>query len=398
LYDWIKAKNTWIFDLNKTGSANNTTMQLFDAGGNNCNEITDLLNTILGTGDNTVSFDLTDWNNDGYTDIAAFKKQATSTGMTEIYVLDGKNNYQSFLYQAATGLTYMNVNDHICLADYNGDNKPDIWCINHNSTSSNKTEIYVLDGNNPQSFLLQTYTGLPLIPNTINDFCIYDYDNDKRPDLWFIQKQGANNKTEIQILKNTTNINTTFKNFAAYIPSGLSAKDANWSFDVADYNRDGTADVVAVDRLGSDGKIDVHVLNGVGGFQSFLLETNTPMPSGNANHTYLLDDGTKATGLGYVAAPVAVTDETTSISNNIESKGFTVYPNPTTNELHIQLPLSVSERVNVRIYDMMGKLVLNNDYNAMNLINLSVSNFNKGLYLIQITSGSEVFQSKFGKE
>jgi hypothetical protein len=91
-------------------------------------------------------------------------------------------------------------------------------------------------------------------------------------------------------------------------------------------------------------------------------------------------------------------DNITGISDATPLASAAVYPNPTTNELHIQLPLSVSERVNVRIYDMMGKLVLNNDYNALNLINLSVGNFNKGLYLIQITSGSEVFQSKFGKE
>lgn len=91
-------------------------------------------------------------------------------------------------------------------------------------------------------------------------------------------------------------------------------------------------------------------------------------------------------------------DNITGISDVTPLQSASVYPNPTTNELNIQLPLSVSEKVNVKIYDMMGKLVLNNDFNALNLINLSVSNFNKGLYLVQVTSGSQVFQSKFGKE
>lgn len=88
----------------------------------------------------------------------------------------------------------------------------------------------------------------------------------------------------------------------------------------------------------------------------------------------------------------------TGINDAIALENAAVYPNPTSSELNIQLPLSVSEKVNVKIYDVVGKLILNNDYSASNLLNLNVSNFNKGLYIVQITSGSQMFQSKFGKE
>ena len=88
----------------------------------------------------------------------------------------------------------------------------------------------------------------------------------------------------------------------------------------------------------------------------------------------------------------------TGISDAKALESVALYPNPTTSELNIQLPLSASERVNVKIYNMVGKLVLNDDFNALNLLHVNVSNFSTGLYLVQITSGSQIFQSKFGKE
>lgn len=384
LVDWVKAKNTWIFDINKMGTATNTTFKLIDGGGNDCNAIIPAaVVTALGQADNTCSFDLTDWNMDGYTDIAVFKKQATSTGFTEIYVLDGKTNYQTFLFQSATAFTYMNLNDHIFLADYNGDKKPDIWYIGHNTTSSNMTEVHVVDGNNPQLFLLQDITALPLAPNTINDYCLYDYDGDKKVDLWYIQKQGASNKTEIRILKNTGGAGTFDTFFSAPIISVLPNTNANWTFEVTDYNRDGVADVVGIDRVGTSNKVDVQILNGVGNFQNFLLLMNTPMPSGNSNHAYLVDNGTGSVGTGYNGRPPVISGMTTKTE---ELDEVLVYPNPANDEVLIHLGDDAGKTLELTITPLNGGTVsLSKFYKASDIVlRVALDDLASGVYVLQL--------------
>jgi hypothetical protein len=79
-------------------------------------------------------------------------------------------------------------------------------------------------------------------------------------------------------------------------------------------------------------------------------------------------------------------------------ENVTIYPNPTTSNLAIQLPATVSQNVTVTVYDAVGKLVLANDYTSSNLIDLNVSNLTKGIYMMRVVSGSEVYQGKFSKE
>lgn len=390
--DWIKAKNTWIFAINKTGGTN-TTVQRFDGGGNEAKIVTSIGKTVLPQTDNTWSFDLTDWNSDGYTDIAAFKRQATGSGKTEIHVLDGKTNYMSFLFQSSTALDYLNPNDHICLADYNGDKMADIWFIAHNASGSSMTEVHILDGTNLQSFLLHQSTGLMLKPNSIDDFCVYDYDGDKRPDLWYIQKVGMSGKTEVHILKNTTDMNS-FKTFSANIATTLVTTNINWSFEVADYNRDGTVDVVGINRVGSNGKTDVHVLNGATSYQNFLLQVNTDMPTGTANYLYLVDEGTRSTGLGYSGARNA--DELSVLGMITESDEVIVYPNPARNKVLMNLGKHAGKSLELKVTSVTGSVFISRSYDHTDdQLKLSLEDLNSGVYIIQLNfPGNTVIQKK----
>lgn len=395
-FDWIKAKNTWIYDLNHQVGNPRMTLQLFDGGGNNAKFVTPAENTLLQVVDNTWSFHLTDWNNDGYMDIAGFKKQLTASGYTEINVLNGKTNFQSFLYQSQTILGPLSfLNDHICFADYNGDKKPEIWLIGHNSTATNMTELHLIDGNNLQSFMLQIPTGLGLAPNTIDDFCVYDYDGDKLVDLWYIKKQCPTNKTEVHILKNTNDANK-FKYFAANIATVLPITNANWSFDVADYNKDGIADLIGIDRIGVGGKIAVHVLDGATSFQTFLLQQITDMPSGTASHTYRVDGGTPATGIGYLGARVPSTT-TDSYHEITEVKDVVMYPNPTQNQVSISLGDYAGKPLNLTIVPISGGPVcLRKNYKTTDFqLSLSLENLNAGIYIVQLNfPGMGVVQKK----
>lgn len=52
-------------------------------------------------------------------------------------------------------------------ADYNRDGVLDLWVIKQQNTGTNSTEIHILNGKNPQEFLLQTGTALHETPNVI---------------------------------------------------------------------------------------------------------------------------------------------------------------------------------------------------------------------------------------
>ena len=73
-----------------------------------------------------------------------------------------------------------------------------------------------------------------------------------------------------------------------------------------------------------------------------------------------------------------------SINRNLTS--YDVYPNPFTNELNVQS----SEKVNLSVYTMDGKLLINKD--DVQNIELVTSNWSKGIYIVKV-EGSSAYQN-----
>lgn len=75
-------------------------------------------------------------------------------------------------------------------------------------------------------------------------------------------------------------------------------------------------------------------------------------------------------------------DEPTSINDVDHNKNLlTIFPNPTQNELHLNLRLGIEEK-EVNIYNLTGKIVYQNKLTSNTIIN--VSNWVSGIYLIKI--------------
>lgn len=68
-----------------------------------------------------------------------------------------------------------------------------------------------------------------------------------------------------------------------------------------------------------------------------------------------------------------------------------VYPNPASNQLQIQSPEQMDQ---IEIHDMNGKLVYST-YPSTNLIQLDVSNWESGLYVLKVLHNSDISISKF---
>ena len=70
--------------------------------------------------------------------------------------------------------------------------------------------------------------------------------------------------------------------------------------------------------------------------------------------------------------------ENNSISN------FNIYPNPTSNYIEInakQQPIS-----DIKIYDLSGKLLISNSYKSIFNVNVDISNFSKGIYILKLNN------------
>ena len=129
----------------------------------------------------------------GKLDIYCIKKIQTGSNSTEIHILNGNNNFQSFLFQSGTILHETDDNWNFEIGDYNINRRPNIYCIYKKITYSKYTEIYILNGDNYQSFSSNIITSLHETDNNW-EFLLRDYNNDGKLDLYCINKNSENIK------------------------------------------------------------------------------------------------------------------------------------------------------------------------------------------------------------
>ena len=142
-------------------------------------------------------------------------------------------------------------------------------------------------------------------------------------------------------------------------------------------------------RLNTDGSKDTSFNTGIGF---------------NNNAVYaieLLDDGKILVGGQFIsyngdnssAFLIALHTEQSLSSNSFNlDKTVVVYPNPVKDILNLQLN-NFSTMQSVKIYDLQGKIILEDKNNIIN-----VSNLAKGLYIVKVETEEREFSKKFIKE
>ena len=76
---------------------------------------------------------------------------------------------------------------------------------------------------------------------------------------------------------------------------------------------------------------------------------------------------------------------------------YTIFPNPAQNEVNIDFTLSSNKTVEVRVFDITGKLVTTNTFEGTEGLNknvLDISGLNKGIYILECNDGDKVRTSK----
>ncbi len=241
-------------------------------------------NTPLEQTEDNSKYLLGDYNKNGILDLYCIKQNNTLTKSTEVHILDGSNDYQSFLLQTGTPFYETGKNCSFLLGDYNKNGILDLYCIKKNKTGTNSTEVHILDGsNNFQSFLLQTGTCLHETGNNF-EFGLGDFNNNGILDLYCIKKYDTgNNNTEIHILNGSDN----FQSFLYQNKTELFATDDNYSFGISDYNNNGHPDIYCIKKFDeTTNTFEVHILNGENNYQSYLFASGNSSLKLNEDYVF----------------------------------------------------------------------------------------------------------------
>lgn len=189
-----------------------------------------------------LDFTLTDWNGDGTLDLVVIKKSYTSTNRTEVHIFSGASHFQEILLQYGTALEETDENWSFGMGKWGTGDKPDLFAIKRSDTGTNTTEVHILCGdNNFQSYLLQTSTGLHETDSQF-DFIVTDWNGDGRPDLVAVKKSRINGKcTEIHVLSGAS----TYKNFILRAELPIFKTSGLFEFAVADWTGNKKPDLIA---------------------------------------------------------------------------------------------------------------------------------------------------------
>ena len=217
----------------------------------NIGEFTNQVGTILHKTGKSFTFLLGDYNHDGNLDLYAISKSQTGSKSTEVHILSGKNNFQSWLLHTGTILHETGDNWEFCLGDYNHDGNLDLYAINKSQTGSKSTEVHILSGsNNFQSWLLHTGTILHETGNNWT-FGVSNYAGQGNKDLYAINKSQTGSKsTEVHILSGKNN----FQSWLMQTGTKLHETGDNFVFLTSGHN------LYAIKKDGSSNSTEVHCL------------------------------------------------------------------------------------------------------------------------------------------
>ncbi len=109
---------------------------------------------------------------------------------------------------------------------------------------------------------------------------------------------------------------------------------------------------------------------------------------------------------------------TYSNSNNVVRQGFiqpdvlskiididiplnleaTIYPNPFVKSISLSFTETVSNEIEVAVFDMVGRLVFSNNYNADQNIKIQLTNLSVADYILKVTANNKQFIKKILKK
>jgi len=96
----------------------------------------------------------------------------------------------------------------------------------------------------------------------------------------------------------------------------------------------------------------------------------------------------------YGSPNISFTDDCTLSDEDIALYDFNVFPNPVTNMINIETGFTLLKTITISLHDLQGKLLFQEVRTTSDLIQLEVSKFHQGIYILRLASDEHVVQKK----
>ncbi len=336
--------------------------------------------------DPTFSGDATfvDINNDTYLDVAITGMETVNWGyITKIF----KNNGDNTFTELNISLPGMNFG-RIKFADYDNDGFKD-FALNGWGGVDDSFYTKIFKNNGDETF---TESGIELTQVWIGDMAWGDYNADGNIDLVVSGTGGDGTERSTTIYKN--NGDGTFSDINATTSiTGVSHSSLEW----ADFDNDNDLDLLVIGAADFPGNgIYTYNIYNNAGTDQFIESTTADLTGSYYGDAKVGDiDGDNKIDMvitGYdendnKASNVYMNTTVAGINSEIFNT-TTVYPNPASNKLNISSNL---DNLAVSMYSVLGQKVYHSNENIKNI---DVSLFERGIYLLKITSGDHIFTQK----
>ncbi len=198
-----------------------------------------------------------DVDRDGLPDLVFIMTSGTASGKVEIHVASGKSNFQTRILETAT--TFDSESDGTwTLTDWNNDGSTDLVFLKTSNTPSGNVEVHIASGkSNYQTRILETATTFANDPAQV--WLLRDVDEDHKPDLVQIKTSDTpGNVVEVHVASGASNFQTRVLEVGTTF--GLES-DGVWR--MASFNATGVSDLVFLKTANTpNGHVEVHVAAG----------------------------------------------------------------------------------------------------------------------------------------
>jgi 5-hydroxyisourate hydrolase-like protein (transthyretin family) len=202
-------------------------------------------------------------------DLAYVKWAPTGSGRIEVHTATAASGYAGFGVHAATPIGAGDTNGVFDMADVNADGRADLVYIKRRNTGSGRIEVHWVNA----ATGYRGYGGnLASVFSAVDDpngsFEMADMNGDGRADLVFTKNRNTGSG---RVELHWADAVGGYARFGANLVTGFSPADAgNGYFHPADMNADGRVDLAFVKiRNTGSGRIEVHWVNAAAGYGSF---------------------------------------------------------------------------------------------------------------------------------
>ncbi|MEH6535698.1 MAG: T9SS type A sorting domain-containing protein [Psychroserpens sp.] len=179
---------------------------------------------------------------------------------------------------------------------------------------------------------------------------------------------AGNAEVEVTVLLTSGSVlNNTASDLGLYLPSGNFGLPEN----MEDFVQWGS---------GGNGREGVAVTKGIWTAGTFI----------NVAAPYAFTGGTSDIGVPFW-------DTLLNIENPDEINKFSISPNPASLDLNVELPNSI-ENATLRVYDLLGKKVLETEMSGLQSVSIDVSKWNSGVYIVRVSSDDVTQTKRFIKQ